>query len=236
MAGASRPISLPWRFWPSRTFARQTVGYSGNAGARLQRTRLLWPDVPPRHEHAESAFVAAGVLLTIAGPVFAGPPAETVVAWNRYVAMTERRIDAELADGRRFLAMDFETGRGERERSRLQNGQPLIEPVASEGAEAGSVDVPEGLDPPLAWIRVHSRRHARGTDVERERSDGTPVDSAGGRTGDTRLVTPCRWSASLSEAAASEPRVRRLQHRTRRPVPQTLVRTREQSQSCDEDR
>ena len=91
------------------------------------------------------AVVAAGVLLATAGPVFAGPPADTLVAWNRYVAMTERRIDAELADGRRFLAMDFDTGRRERERSRLQSGQLLIEPVGSEGAEAGSIDVPEGL-------------------------------------------------------------------------------------------
>jgi len=90
-------------------------------------------------------FVAAGLLLTIAGPVFAGPPTETVQAWNRYVAMTERRIDAELADGRRFLTMDFESGRGRTDRPMLKDGHPLIEQVVPDGMEAGGVDVPGGL-------------------------------------------------------------------------------------------
>ena len=89
--------------------------------------------------------VAAGLLLTIAGPVFAGPPTETVEAWTRYVAMTERRIDTELADGRRFLTMDFESGRGHTDRRRLQNGHPLIEQVVSDRMEVGGVDVPGGM-------------------------------------------------------------------------------------------
>ena len=88
--------------------------------------------------------VAAGLLLMTAGPVFAGPPADAVTAWTRYVAMTERRINAELGDGKRFLAMDFETGRSQRDRRRLQNGHVLIEQVASDGTEAGSIDVPGG--------------------------------------------------------------------------------------------
>ena len=88
--------------------------------------------------------VAAGLLLTTAGPVFAGPPADTVMAWTRYVAMTERRIDAELGDGRRFLAMDFEPGRSHEDRRKLQNGHVLIEQVASDHMEAGSIDVPGG--------------------------------------------------------------------------------------------
>jgi len=90
-------------------------------------------------------FFAAGLLLAIAGPVSAGPPTETVEAWTRYVAMTERRIDTELADGRRFLTMDFEAGRGHTDRRRLQNGHPLIEQVVSDGMEVGGVDIPGGM-------------------------------------------------------------------------------------------
>ena len=88
---------------------------------------------------------AAGFLLVVAGPAFAGPPAVTLTAWTRYVAMTERRINTELEDGRRFLAMDFEAGRSLKDRRRLQNGEVLIEQVATGGAEAGSIDVPEGM-------------------------------------------------------------------------------------------
>ena len=124
---------------------------------------------------------------------------------------------------------------GFRNRSTRKGAKPTAERTAADRAgrvrRGGGWEhrCSRGLDPPLAWIRVHSRRHARGIDVERERSDGTAVDSTRGRTGDTRLVTPRRWSASLSEAAAPEPRVRRLQHRARRSVPQALVRAREQS-------
>ena len=80
----------------------------------------------------------AGLLLTTAGPIFAGPPTETVEAWDRHVALTERRIDAELADGRRFLTKDFETARGAGDWRTLQSGNVLIEQAASEGTEAGS--------------------------------------------------------------------------------------------------
>ena len=59
--------------------------------------------------------------------------------------MTERRIDAELADGRRFLTVDFESGRGHPDRPTLQNRHPLIEHVVSNGMEAGGVDIPGGM-------------------------------------------------------------------------------------------
>lgn len=86
----------------------------------------------------------AGLSLTTAGAVFAGPPVETVAAWDRHVALTERRIDAELADGRRFLTMDFETTRAASWR-KLQSGNILIEQAASEGKEAGSFEIPGGM-------------------------------------------------------------------------------------------
>jgi len=86
----------------------------------------------------------AGLLLTTAAPIFAGPPTETTEAWDRHVAMTERRIDAELADGRRFLTKDFDTTRGAGDWRTLQGGNVLIE-AASEGTEAGSLQVPGGM-------------------------------------------------------------------------------------------
>jgi hypothetical protein len=73
------------------------------------------------------------------------PSAETVAAWNRYVATAERRIDRELGDGRRFLALDFDAGRGLRDRRRLLRGDILVEQVETGGAEAGSIDVPGGM-------------------------------------------------------------------------------------------
>ena len=114
-------------------------------GCETSVGRISPAERPAASRPCGAPFVAAGLLLTIAGPVFAGPPTETVEAWTRYVAMTERRIDAELADGRRFLTMDFESGRGRTDRPTLQNGHPLIEQVVSNGTEAGSVDIPGGM-------------------------------------------------------------------------------------------
>jgi len=93
-----------------------------------------------------SVVTAAGLLLVVAGPAFAGPPsAETVAAWNTYVAAAERRIDRELNDGRRFLAMDFDAARGSRDRRRVLRGEVLVEQVETGGSDAGSIDVPGGM-------------------------------------------------------------------------------------------
>ncbi|NOT27060.1 MAG: GtrA family protein [Acidobacteria bacterium] len=89
--------------------------------------------------------IAIGLLFAAALPALAGPPPETAAAWDRYVATTERRIRAELGDRRRFLAMDFEAGRTGRDRRRLLNGEVLVEPVGTGGAQAGSIDVPGGM-------------------------------------------------------------------------------------------
>src|SRR5688572_9651749 len=94
-----------------------------------------------RRDTGTPVTVAVGSPLVIPGPAFAGPPPETVSAWTRYVAMTERRITPELGDGRRFLTMYFEAGRSQRDRQRLQNGSVLIKQVATGGSEAGSIDV-----------------------------------------------------------------------------------------------
>ena len=91
-----------------------------------------------------TATAGVGLVLTSAGPVFAGPPAETAEAWDRYVALTERRINAQLADGRRFLTMDFESTRGAARR-KLESGNLLIEQAGPEGTLAGSFEVPGGM-------------------------------------------------------------------------------------------
>lgn len=96
------------------------------------------------HAATVSALVA-GLLLASQAPVLAAPPDETVAAWERYVAGTERRIASELADGRRFLSVDFEPGRAPGARRRLQAGEVLVEQVATGGSDAGSIDVPGGM-------------------------------------------------------------------------------------------
>jgi len=110
---------------------------------RTARPRIA--DSLSRRAQGRMVALAACVLLVTAGPALAGPPSDTVAAWNRYVATTERRIATELADGRRFLAMDFEAGRRQRDRRRLQTGDAIVEQVATGGSEAGSIDVPGGM-------------------------------------------------------------------------------------------
>jgi hypothetical protein len=90
-------------------------------------------------------FVLAALAATpLDQPVLAAElQARTVAAWDTYVRATESRIAREIADGRRFLGLDFEpAGRADAER-RLRAGAPLIEsPTTNAAAEA--IDVPDG--------------------------------------------------------------------------------------------
>ena len=69
----------------------------------------------PAHRHAGSGrrellrAVAAALAIGAAGAVLVAAELheETVAAWDRYIAATGQRIDAELDDGERFLVLDF---------------------------------------------------------------------------------------------------------------------------------
>jgi putative flippase GtrA len=69
----------------------------------------------------------------------------TLQAWDRYVTSTESRIDRELADGDRFLAVDFVPGsRSQEVRGQIIAGAVVVEPVESVDRSGAEIDVPSG--------------------------------------------------------------------------------------------
>ncbi|MCY4074268.1 MAG: hypothetical protein OXH04_02415, partial [Acidobacteria bacterium] len=92
-------------------------------------------------------LVAAGV----AGLRGAELQQETIEAWKRYVAATERRIAAEVEDGDRFLVQDFLPD-AERLRAALLAGEPVIDRMDTRDAQGERLDVPKG--------RIHHWRGA----------------------------------------------------------------------------
>ena len=76
---------------------------------------------------------------------------ETLAAWDRYVAATERRIAAEIEDGDRFLVLDFLPG-AEGMRATLLAGEPIIDRMETRDARGEKIDIPKG--------RIHHWRGA----------------------------------------------------------------------------
>ena len=76
---------------------------------------------------------------------------ETLAAWDRYVAATERRIAAEIEDGDRFLVVDFLPD-AQRTRAALLAGEPIIDRMETRDARGEKIDVPKG--------RIHHWRGA----------------------------------------------------------------------------
>ena len=85
----------------------------------------------------------------LGGTVTAAPAAElqpqTVAAWNRYVEATERRIAAELENGRpdRFFVRDFGDGAAEARRE-VVAGRIRIDKLETRDAEGEPIRVPKG--------------------------------------------------------------------------------------------
>ena len=71
--------------------------------------------------------------------------AETIAAWDHYIALTEARIDAELAleGDDRFLAQDFRDDAGEARRALLA-GEVRIDRLQMRDADGERPDVPKG--------------------------------------------------------------------------------------------
>ena len=76
---------------------------------------------------------------------------ETIAAWDRYVAATERRIAVEIEDGDRFLILDFLPD-AQRARAALRAGEPVIDRLETRDARGEEIDVPKG--------RIHHWRGA----------------------------------------------------------------------------
>ena len=90
----------------------------------------------------------AALVLVLAAGVSAGLAAaelreETVAAWDRYTAATERRIAREIEDGRRFLVLDFLPDAA-RLRAELLAGDPVIGRMETRDERGERIDIPKG--------------------------------------------------------------------------------------------
>ena len=103
-----------------------------------------------RREGSAAGRPAARVALAL-GLAVAGAAAlhaaelkeETLAAWQRYVAATERRMAREIGDGARFLVLDFHDDAEPMRREALA-GEPLIWRAETRDDEGDSIEVPKG--------------------------------------------------------------------------------------------
>ena len=110
------------------------------------------PALPPRAANPADALgrrarrpVLAVVLvaLAVAGAAAAELKDETVAAWDRYIEATEQRIAEELADGDRFLVLDFGED-PDAARERLLAGEVRVEQMETRAADGKRIRVPKG--------------------------------------------------------------------------------------------
>ena len=87
--------------------------------ARSARSAVNWPLL---RVALAVGLVAGGT----AGLVAAELKEETLAAWQRYVEATERRIAGEIADGDRFLVLDFLPGSKQVRQELLAGGLILL--------------------------------------------------------------------------------------------------------------
>ena len=97
-------------------------------------------------EHGVASRIALAVMLVAGGSmgaIAAELKDETVVAWNRYIEATERRIAQELAAGDRFLVLDFAEDPAGARRAALA-GEVRIENMETRDADGVRIQVPKG--------------------------------------------------------------------------------------------
>jgi putative flippase GtrA len=120
---------------------------------------------PPAHREASSTRLrraadgarlnlAVLVPIVVAGLVVASSEQasaaqleiETLTAWDRYVALTERRIERELADTRGLLAADFDTRKTTAVSSEgLRSGHIPVSSIATLGDDGAGIEIPSGM-------------------------------------------------------------------------------------------
>ena len=99
--------------------------------------------VPDRTARRPALAVVLLVALATVGAAAAELKDETVAAWNRYIEATEQRIAEELADGNRFLVLDFGED-PDAARKRLLTGEVRVEKMETRAADGKGIRVPKG--------------------------------------------------------------------------------------------
>jgi hypothetical protein len=110
---------------------------------------------------------------------------ETLRAWDRYVELTEKRIEAELASDDGFLVGDFLPSPDETElTNKIRSGGVYIRKMVTRDEEGKEIDVPNGmihhwygavyvpgvkLDEVLSWVQNYTESHRYYDEVEDSR-------------------------------------------------------------------
>ncbi len=107
---------------------------------------------------------------------------ETIKAWERYIALTEKRIASEIESNAGFVVGDFFEATEESEfRRAVTAGEVFIQKLETLNEEGKKIDVPKGmihhwygaifvpgveLDEVLEWVKDYSDRHLHYEEVE----------------------------------------------------------------------
>jgi hypothetical protein len=94
------------------------------------------------------ALLITAMPCVLAGMIAEGADLEpnTLKAWGLYVDTQEKRISAELASQKGFLALDFQNPKTcDQERRSILSGNISIQPMTSQGNESGEIRIPGGI-------------------------------------------------------------------------------------------
>jgi len=115
------------------------------------------------------------LMLATAFPLHAAdakPGADTVAAWDRYIGLTERRMESELNKPAAFLHTDFNLLKGsniyiQRLETKDEKGKEIEVPGGSIHHWMGAVFVPgKDLETVLRWVQDYNRHHEYFKDIE----------------------------------------------------------------------
>ena len=107
----------------------------------------------------------------------------TIASWENYIRLTERRVEAELGDGQKFLAEDFlAAGKPQEARTLLRRGQVSIRRMDTADGNGRKMPVPDGmihhwlggifvpgvaLDALLEWLQNYGQHERYFMEVEK---------------------------------------------------------------------
>ena len=132
-----------------------------------------------------STLVAGATLLPPAEASAAELRKKTLVAWERYISITEARIEAEMASRNNFLARDFFSPDVAQEcKQAVDSGEVCVYRMQTRDASGRKISVPSGmvhhwlgsalipdvsLEDLLKWLQDYSKHAERFGDVEASR-------------------------------------------------------------------
>jgi len=128
------------------------------------------------------------VSLCLAVPISAYPAslqAQTVRAWDTYVALTEKRIASELNDPSRFLRQDFMDSTNQaKAQATIKAGKVYVDKMKTLDGSGKEIDVPNGMihhwygaifipgmrmEPLMRWIKDYDQQHKYFKEVEQSK-------------------------------------------------------------------